>query len=283
MISILTFNTALQDVRFLGRSVYRPVDFVQERLAELTKRLKVLNADIICLQEFFHAELQNQFYASLKSIYPYAAGFAKTGFKLRLSNELLILSKFPLKDGKLTRFTHAAIEERFFTSKGMYRINIEIPGMKVLQLINFHMTAGGLRNHPEDQHMDAIRSSQIRQLLGSMPEDIPVLLAGDLNAGPETSKSNYSELLAAGLIDAFTNGNNSGITWNPENPLVASNKEHHLPPQRIDHIFLNKAGAGKLAPVKSCIVLNAASVYLPDGRTIPVSDHYGVQVYFNIF
>lgn len=282
MISILTFNAALQDVRFLGQSFYRPVDFVQDRLAELTKQLKILNADIICLQEFFQTKLQEQFYASLTSLYPYVTGFAKAGFKLRLGNELLILSKFPLKDGKLTRFTHTTIEERFFTSKGMYRINVEIPGMKALQLINFHMTAGGLRNHPEDQHMDAIRSAQIRQLLESVPKDIPVLLAGDLNAGPDSSKINYQEMLQAGLIDAFANGNGSGITWDPENPLVASNKEHHLLPQRIDHIFLNKAGAGKLAPVKSCIVLNGTSVRLPDGRLIPVSDHYGVRVDFNI-
>lgn len=266
----------------MGQSVYRPVDFIQERLAELILQLKKLNTDIICLQELFHSKFQKQIYSSLKSIYPFAAGFAKTGFKLRLGNELLVLSKFPLNNGKLTRFKNATIEERFLTSKGMYKTNVEIPGMGKIQLITFHVTAGGLFKHPESKKMEAIRSAQISQLLKSVSEDTPTILAGDLNASPVTSENNYYAFLQAGLIDAFTHGQGEGITWDPENPLVALSNENHLPPQRIDHIFLNKAGIGKLLPVKSCVVLNTASVCLPDGKTVSVSDHYGIQVAFNI-
>ncbi|MBI4006433.1 MAG: endonuclease/exonuclease/phosphatase family protein [Gammaproteobacteria bacterium] len=282
MISVLTFNTATQDVRLFGKSVYRPIDFTQERLTELTKQLKESKVDIICLQEFFHADLQKHLFTSLKSEYPYAAGFARTGFKLRLGNELLILSRFPLENGKLARFNHATFGERVFTSKGMYKINIEIPGIEKLQLITFHMTAGGLLNHPESKKMEAIRSAQIRQLLEFTSENIPTILAGDLNAGPESSKDNYYQLLQKGLIDAFTHGNGDGITWDPVNPLVVSGDENHLPPQRIDHIFLNRKAANKLEPKNSRIVLNEISVNLSDGRKITVSDHYGVQVDFNL-
>lgn len=282
MISILTFNAAIQDVKILGKSVYRPIDFTKERLTELTKQLIELKADIICLQEFFHAKLQYKFYSSLKSMYPHASGFAKTGIKLRLGNELLILSKFPIRDEKMARFDHATFGERVFTSKGMYKINIEIPGIEKLQLITFHMTAGGLLNHPESKKMEAIRSAQIRQLLEFSTEDIPAILAGDLNAGPETSKDNYNLLLQKGLIDAFTRGNGDGITWDPMNPLVASGNENHLPSQRIDHIFLNQKAAIRLKPKNGRIVLNDVSVCLSDGRKIPVSDHNGIQVDFNI-
>jgi endonuclease/exonuclease/phosphatase family metal-dependent hydrolase len=202
MLSILTFNTAIQDIRILGQSVYRPVKYIKERLEELSKQLTKLSPDIICLQELFHPSLQQQLYGMLKSDYPYFNGFAKTGFELRLGNELLIFSKFPLQEGKLFRFSNAAIEERLFTNKGFHITFLDSP-MGEMQLVNMHMTAGGLRDHPEDQHMEKIRSNQIQQLIKTISNGMPTLLVGDLNAGPETSQKNYHAVLDAGFTDVF--------------------------------------------------------------------------------
>ncbi len=282
MISILTFNAAIEDVRIFGKSMYCPADYIQARLEALTKYLEILNADIICLQELFHTKLQHQLYASLEATYPYAAGFARPGLKLRLGSELIILSKFPLRDGKLIRFTHAAMEERIFTSKGIYQIIVELPDLGALLLVNFHMTAGGLRKHPESQHMETIRSTQIQQLLNIVPDDVPTILAGDLNAGPEASKNNYLELLDRGYIDAYTMTGGNGITWDPDNPLVKLSNEGHLPPQRIDHIFINKEAERYLKPTSGNIVFDDSSVQLSDKTCISLSDHYGVQIKFEI-
>ena len=78
------------------------------------------------------------------------AGLANAGIKSRLDNELLVVSKFPPASGKLVRFRHAALEERLFTSKGFYETDVILPKAGNIRLINFHMTAGGIRHHPEN-------------------------------------------------------------------------------------------------------------------------------------
>ena len=269
----------MQDIRILGCSMYRPVDFIQQRLIALAKQLEVLKPDVICLQELFHPDLQQQLYSSLQSIYPHVTGFAKTGFKLRLGNELITFSKFPLKNENLIRFSQATTEERLFTSKGIYQMTLESP-IGEIQLINMHMTAGGLRHHPEDHRLEKMRANQIQQMLASVTNNAPTLLVGDLNAGPDSSRTNYLSLLEKGYTDAFTEVNGSGNTWDPGNPLVASNNESHLPTQRVDHIFLNQAALKLFEPVSGNIVLNEHSIDLSSGEKIPISDHYGLLVNF---
>lgn len=280
MFSILTINAALQDIRFLYCSLYRPIGYIEERLTHLAEEIKRLGSDIVCVQELFHHRLQHRFYSLLQADYPHAAGFAKRGAKLRLGNELMIFSKLPLFAGELTRFRKATLEERVFTSKGMYKVFAEAPAGR-LQLINFHLTAGGMRQHPESRDMEVLRTLQMRQLLEYAAAEMPTVLAGDLNAGPEASRTNYEGVLAAGFIDAFAAAGGKGLTWDPENPLVARHQESHLPAQRIDHIFLNPSAASLLRPDSAHIVLNAACIPV-DGGNIPVSDHYGVRVDFSI-
>jgi len=102
----------------------------------------------------------------------------------------LALAKL-VKDG---RIQPAKIEEKIFTSKGFYQVNLDIPGIGGLTIINVHMTAGGLRTHPEGKRSMDIRSRQIRQLLQHLPDDQPAIITGDINAGPESSQENYLQL-----------------------------------------------------------------------------------------
>jgi Metal-dependent hydrolase len=248
----------------------------------LVRQISKLGPDILCIQELFHYDMQHKFYSLLRDQYPHIAGIAEKGFKPRLGNELLILSKFPLAKGNLTRFRYAAPEERLFTSKGFYSVIADIPGAQPVQLINFHMTAGGVRRHPESPRMEQLRTLQIRQLLDSLNGALPALLAGDLNAGRETSRTNYEEITGRGFMDAYLGCGGTGMSWDPANPLVKNNAEQHLPAQRIDHIFLDQRAAEFLMPDKGRIVMNEACVGLTDGQNVPVSDHYGVLIEFNI-
>ena len=280
MLSILTINAALQDVQILGNSVYRPIAYIRQRLSELAMQIRKLDPDIVCLQELFHHNLQHEFYLFLEDRFPYACGFARKGLKFRLGNELITLSKFPVKNGMFTRFGNAALEEKIFTNKGFFKMTVEIPGTGDFQLINFHMTAGGLRLHPENPEMEKIRSSQIQQVKEHSLPAIPAILAGDLNAGPGASKKNYDEMINAGFTDTFTVADGNGISWDPDNPLIKWHGEYHLPPQRVDHIFINKAAEQILKPSGAKIVLDHAGIRLTNGTNIPVSDHYGVLVTF---
>ena len=270
-------NIAIQDVRILGHSFYRPLDHVEARLEKLINYLLGREIDVVCLQELFHAEYQQQVFSSVRSVFPYASGFARKGMKLRLDNELFVLSKFPLSEGQLVRFQSAKIEERIFTSKGFYRVNLEIPGIGELTLINAHMTAGGIRAHPEGKQSMAIRNKQIKQLLRHLPDDRPVIIVGDLNAGPESSQMNYLQFIEAGLLDGFIMAKGEGISWDPENPLVKCGSEHYLSPQRIDHILLNQAAMKVFEPRNAQIVLEECSIDTGINQ-IPVSDHYGIYI-----
>jgi endonuclease/exonuclease/phosphatase family metal-dependent hydrolase len=208
------------------------------------------------------------------------AGLARAGIKTRLDNELLVISKFPLAPGRLVRFRHATMEERLFTSKGFYETDVTLPEAGSIHLINFHMTAGGIHHHPESLRMEQIRALQIRQLLELLEGTQPALLAGDLNAGLETSRSNYDQIINRGFIDAFLDCEGQGVTWDPGNPLVADHGESHLPAQRIDHVFMNTSANQLLVPVQGQIVMQDACVSLKGDVQVPVSDHYGVLVCF---
>ena len=280
MFSILTINTALQDIQILGHSVYRPIAYIRQRLSELVIQIRKLDPDIVCLQELFHHNLQHKFYQLLEDRFPYACGFARKGLKFRLGNELITLSKFPVKNSVFIRFDDAALEEKIFTSKGFFKMTVEIPGSGDFQLINFHMTAGGLRLHPENPVMETIRSSQIQQVIGHSLPAMPAILAGDLNAGPGASKKNYDEMINAGFTDTFAVANGNGISWDPDNPLIKWHGEYHLPPQRVDHIFINQPAEKIIKPSSAKIVMDHAGIRLTNGKKIPVSDHYGVLVTF---
>ncbi len=272
---ILTFNAAIQDLRLLGRSWYCPVAWPQERLRQLPAALEALAADIICLQELFHPPLQEWLCHTLSPHFPHVAGLATRSPQLRLGNELLVLSRFPLGGARLYRFGHAAREERLFTTKGFLHVRLEIPGLGTVNLVNFHTTAGGARAHPESPGMEAIRARQISQILEVIMPLPRALLVGDLNAGPHTSTHIYKVVGARGFVDAFSTCGGEGMTWDPANPLVARGRESHLPPQRIDHVFLSSALAEQLAPQIARVVLHEHSVATPDGD-VPYSDHYGV-------
>ncbi len=277
MLTILTYNAALQDVRLLKQSVYCPVKYVRERFDILPSILLQINADIIFLQELFHRDLQQDLYKRMEKTYPYVTGFAHSGLKLRLGNELLTLSRYPLSHGKLIRFQAAVAEEKLFTSKGFYHTVLSVLNVGQVDLINFHTTAGGVNAHPEDDRMDNIRSQQIDQILNFVNSLKLVILAGDLNAGPHTSIANYRQVLDAGFFDMSARAKDLAITWDPENPLVKHGKEHQLPAQRIDHIFINAQLAEIVNPIETKIVLDDHHVPTAIGE-IPLSDHYGLLV-----
>ena len=274
MLSILTFNAALLDVRIFNHSIYCPVDSAPERLRRLIPALLTLRPDIIFLQEVFHRNLQQLIREQVAEELPYIAGGISRGSRFRLGNELLALSRFPLADEKLTRFQRAAPEEKIFTSKGFHHSTVMIPELGRINLINFHATAGGVHAHPEHDRMENIRSSQIEQILSYIKALDKVILAGDLNAGPHTSYRNYWQVLQAGFIDTFAAAGGEGYTWDPDNLLVANGKEQHLPPQKIDHIFIDAALSRLIIPV-------TASIVLTDGGK-PLSDHYGMLTRFEL-
>lgn len=274
-LKILSFNAAILNIRIIGYSVYRPVDFIEQRLGELIRVLRKIDADIVFLQELFHRKYQSALCRALADIYPYNTGQTYPGPGLRLGNELVTLSKLRLFKGGLVRFSRAPAEELRHTSKGFYCNELDLGQQERLQLINYHVSAGGKDSHPESAEMEIIRASQIQQILDNIAADKKTLLVGDLNAGPDSSTSNYQQVIGAGFIDTFSEAGGQGVTWDPQNPLVEAGLESHLPAQRIDHIFIDQSLSSMCKIIHSQIVIDEKPLKTRLGAT-PLSDHYGV-------
>ena len=66
MLAILTFNVAVQNIRYFNQPAYWPVKYVKERHAALVSELLQIDADIMLLQEVFHRDIQDGLYDRLK-------------------------------------------------------------------------------------------------------------------------------------------------------------------------------------------------------------------------
>lgn len=136
---------------------------------------------------------------------------------------------------------------------------------------------------------EAARERQIRQLTdldGRHRTELPTILAGDFNAGPQTSTIRYMtgrQALAGHSVhyhDAWEiAGDGPGHTWTVDNPLgaeeirqVVGQPGHR---RRIDYIF---TGSWHAHPRARCEIRSAELVGNHPVDGVWLSDHYGVVV-----
>lgn len=274
LFSAVTFNASIADIRLFGRALYCPVPWPGERLRQLPRALFDLDADLVCLQGVQGAGRQAWLRRALHKNYPYVAGLASR-LALRPGSTQLVLSRFPLSGARVHRL--ASDGERF-ASCGFLEVEVRVPAIGTFTVISFQASAG--RSEGSDgQAAQCERERQIGEILECAGTRNRVLLAGDLDAGPDASPACYRRILDAGFVDVYGAAERPGVTWDPANPLVAAGRRAHLPPRRIDHIFLSTALAQRLGEARAGIVLAERRVDSPRGR-VPLSDHYGVHAQF---
>ncbi|HVG24234.1 MAG TPA: endonuclease/exonuclease/phosphatase family protein [Thermoanaerobaculia bacterium] len=257
---LLTFNAGL--LRAAG-GLLQPAPFVNQRREALPHALGTTGADVIVLQEVYDGRSR----AAIAAAFPHVSLPARTTRRLALQNGLMVASRQPLRTA-FHRFRAGTLEERLFDRKGF-----SVTELQSLTIVNFHTTAGGLRRHPEDPLVERIRGRQIDEMLRVLDSAAACVLAGDLNAGPGVSETNYRQLERAGFVDAWAlhHPGSDGATWDPANPLNAGGPHQTSPPQRCDHIFLR----GPVTALSSEIVLTEPIVDT-GGRRVTLSDHYGL-------
>ena len=138
-----------------------------------------------------------------------------------------------------------------------------------------------LFSHPESGQIDRIRTLQIDQILEHQRNlNSAVLIAGDLNAGPGVSDSNFRQILTAGFVSLhdFLHGEVLEPTWDPLNALNIEGPHKHCPPQRIDHVFVrrNDIETARITPISSEVCLKNPVVPIVTKKNVSVSDHYGL-------
>lgn len=278
---LLTYNCGLLKLGF-GPLHAQPAPFVDQRFAALAPALDCLAADVVVLQEIYSSAQRHALAAALIHRYPYVAGLGGRSAKL-IGHGLLVLSATPLLNCAFTAFRRVLLSERLVAEKGFLRLEVQSPstspeGPALFDLFNVYTSSGGL-GHPESAHATAVRAAQVEQVCAAaLGAERPVVVAGDLNAGPEASASVYRKFAAAGYCDTFDlvsadRKPEVAMTWEPNNSLNSRGPHRSSPPQRIDHIFVVAAAAVQVTDWR--LALNQPIVPVAGGQ-VTLSDHYGV-------
>lgn len=304
-IKILTFNAGLLDVRIFGFVVFSNPAHSETRLPYLAASLRSTDADILCLQEVYTTAQISLITDTLKDVYPFSAHSFSSGIKL-VQNGLLILSRWPILSQHLRRFTVSSFVEDWIANKSILSATIDVPGVGLVTVLTCHTTAGGEVADSADPSVDKLRQPELQEVADLAKEASKrgelVIIAGDLNCGPDASVGNYMSLLVwsrdvfeeARQVDKICDSNLQNLwTWDPTIYLNSSNVHRASPGNRVDHCLLatfpSTTASGNLSISWSAWRANSGKILFKDPcatvkdgasvkHAITLSDHYGLLV-----
>lgn len=152
-----------------------------------------------------------------------------------------------------------------------------------LQVLTVDSETGVIKK--ENEAEGKAQAAQIEQLSDVATEwggeeDLPALVAGDLNCGPRLGESNYRLLekeykLFNAVLELFPLEKQPKdkplVTWDRENPLVKNGQYPNDPSDLIDHV-LHRKGKKRSWTAKACQIVMKDS---DEKLKVPLSDHYG--------
>lgn len=283
---ILTFNMALLDFKIFGFRILRPTKYLELRMSIIPDKIIALDADVVCLQEVYKTSHKRKLEHTFSKHYPYCF-YKKSNTLLGFDNGLMILSKNKFDSLHFERLISQPFEESLLSKKGLINVCLQINGIKYT-ITNTHTTASGGGFQQDNARVEALRDSQISQIINST-ERIKkennsdcAIICGDFNCGPQVSESNYALVLYKGYVDTFKINNSEEFpTWDPDNILNQDSPVFKASPkQRIDFIFCDKHSIEKFSEIKSKIVFTESLIEVEE-KNIPLSDHYGVFTEMN--
>lgn len=277
-ISLLTFNTGLLRLTLFGKTLFAPVAFPTIRKQYIPDALIHSGADVLCLQEVFLQKDREFFVEKLSADYPYF--FFEPQPKVSLSSGLIVFSKFPLVNPQFETFRFRIWTEKLAAHKGFMSFSIQTPS-GLIHIVNTHATVGGVIAHPDSTLANGWRDLQVYQIIDHFPSDSPTILAGDFNASPQVSTSNYDHVLRQGYVSAYNHIHKRHTpTWSKKNPLNKLSPLYALDPsQQMDHVFVKNIS---LETIQSARVTLTKPVVIKEAPFLktPLSDHFAVQVDF---
>jgi endonuclease/exonuclease/phosphatase family metal-dependent hydrolase len=233
---------------------------LEERLALMTGELRMLDADVVGIQEASRGPRRGDVAARLADALGFHHVFAPATHWWPLASRVLgldegpaVLSRFPITASHISPIDGCG---------GLYR----------RMLVCAELSAPWGPVEACSTHLDGsdCHALSVARILHTRPRNAALVLMGDLNA---TDQSNgFRRLIAElGLVDTFRAANPAapGFTvWQPvwlARPLAS---------RRVDFILIAPGATGSARVLASRLVLNQPSRV--DGRVLWPSDHYGV-------
>lgn len=276
---ILTLNVGLLEIDL---PLLRKITLIKGKSIRIQAIIHILRQhahDIILLQEV-GLPAQRQLIESLKDEFPY---YATHRARKLFSSNLLILSKIPLSQQSFIPYTSQTHFESWGIQKGLLCATIHWNDTDY-HIINTHLVASGTEQRDTSKSALRVRNNQINQIKLYIektykPKD-HVIIGGDFNMGPQTSKENYQNILET-FKDCMEHVNeHERITWNPNNPLTR-NRVIHDPAKQIDGFYIKHNHYDSIKDTLSVNRMFIDEISFEHNNTMlttMISDHYGVEL-----
>lgn len=286
-ITFLSYNVGLLRLKMLGMTLFSNPPYAKERLPFIPEGIKSVHADIVAIQECYEDKHAEYLIAALKEMYPYHARM-NSGGVFRFHNGLMLFSKFPIKNCTLQAYKKVSSLEYYMATKSSLIVDVDIPGLGVVTLVNMHTTAGG-HIDPEHPDADSDREDELRQAYDVCAaveaEGRLAIILGDLNCGPEASAGNFKYILDKGFRDTYIEGQQRGklldgpeFTWDPKNFLNTLGPHKDCPGQRCDHVLLPINGMENWNVDKIHVIFSESIAPIGNSKSSTLSDHHGLIV-----
>ena len=278
-LSILTLNAGLLEIDV---PLLRTITLVKDkniRVHAIIDMLKKSTHDVVLMQEI-GGSLLKKIVKNISDVFPYQA----THHAWRLfSNNLLILSKLPLKNIKFIPFKLQTHFESWGIQKGMMCADVT-SGDTTYHLINTHLVASGTSSGDGSPKTLRVRHAQINQMKehinSTYSTDDIVIVGGDFNSGPLTCRENY-DVIVDELYDVMQHVDEAErITWNPTNPLVRKSTKSD-PHKQLDGFYMHHHHYEHLKGGLNICRTFMEEVEVTYGKKthkVMLSDHYGVEM-----
>ncbi|MBL8748237.1 MAG: endonuclease/exonuclease/phosphatase family protein [Planctomycetes bacterium] len=225
---------------------------VANRCSRIAAAIDASAPDVVALQEVWDDESRTPLLVE-----GYDAAWCESASGLLGQNGLMTLSRLPIVESRLFRFSSASGVE-VWTSKGALRTVLSAPGGGSIPVWNVHLQSG----------VDAgtIRADQIRELTAWIAEcgDRCCVVLGDFNCAPGDAEwPALVDRLAALGIERRSGDEPTYDHF--QNPLATPE-----PPAAIDHVFVGAALPGRET--------RAHRAYDRPSEHGFVSDHFGLEI-----
>ncbi|MEU7868848.1 endonuclease/exonuclease/phosphatase family protein [Dactylosporangium sp. NPDC049140] len=232
---------------------------VRPRIEAIGARLEGSDYDVVCLQEVM-APGMARLLARLAGSFPHRQ---YTGGTL-VKGGLVLLSRRPIAERRFVRYPFTRpLRPELLMRKGA-QVALLHTAAGPFAVVNTHLSANRDDDWSPGNRYTAVARRELAALtttLAAIDPSVPTVVCGDLNL-PRGAGALAEFCAAAGLRDAMAGD---------ERPTYRPTPKWPGPPA-FDHVLLR--GAGLTASCR--LVLTEDSVTLPDGRSVYLSDHYGV-------
>ena len=278
MLRILTFNTGLTEIRLFGAALYEDVPHVVARAAHLAPALRGVDADIVLLQELVPQRVKVRLAAELRDLYPHSAGIAEDS--RFYGTGLLTLSRDAMTDASCTSFAQQTLEEGLFGPRGMLACTVRTPDLGPVRVINLHATAGGAYRRKRRLGAADRRSAQVAEAIEAAGAALRRhgRARRRLQLRPGRGPRDRPALGRRWLCGRCrrTTGRCPAPEAPGTRPIRSTEAGPPAPPAGWTTSSCGRAAADGVAVSAVRTVLDEPAVPLPDGKPLPVSDHYGL-------